>query len=88
MDHGTQILCAPFLVILLESGVIYVLVMIQLPVALALGKQRLRQVLTLKMKWVEEDDPEVRGGLMAEMQELKRGTMHLDVVVSYWHSFI
>jgi hypothetical protein len=39
-----------------------------------LGKQRLRQVLNLKMLWVGEE-------LMAEMNELQVGTMNLDVVV-------
>ena len=50
--------------------------------ALSLGKERLRQVLTLKMEWVVEDDQELRDELMTQMNALMVGTKNLDVVVS------
>jgi hypothetical protein len=50
--------------------------------AAALGKERLREVLALKMRWVEEEDEEVRGELMAQMRELMKGTQNLDSIVS------
>jgi hypothetical protein len=50
--------------------------------AAALGKERLREVLILKMEWAREDNQEVREGLLAQMNALMVGTQHLDVVVS------
>ena len=50
--------------------------------ARALGKQRVREVLTLKMQWVEEEDEQLRDELMAEMRGLQRRTIALDAVVS------
>jgi hypothetical protein len=49
--------------------------------ARGLGKQRLRQVLIIKMQWVEETNQEVRDGLLAQMNALMVGTQNLDVVV-------
>jgi hypothetical protein len=50
--------------------------------ARALGKQTLREVLILKLRWVEEQNQEMRDELMAEMRDLMVGTQNLDVVVS------
>jgi hypothetical protein len=49
--------------------------------ARALGKQRLREVLNLKMQWAREDDQEVRAEKLARMNALMVGTQNLDVVV-------